>query len=510
MTEKPAESTAPSDEKGPNPPRADQADLEPDRRGPARRAVVMVWDGMRPDLVSPELTPNLARLAEGGVWFEASHAQFPTVTRVNAATIATGATPTTHGLPANVLYAPLVDRAALISLGEGDSVAALRRAYGVFRTRTMAAAVTEAGGRAVVVSSGTRGATLMSNPAARERGDLLLHPTLSTPAEWQPAVGRLGPLPAATVPNSAQNRWFARAIAEYVLPELGPSLLQFWHNDPDKSQHCFGFGHPESLRAIRDADEHLGIILDALDRLGLRRETVVVVASDHGYTSVRRHARLAEALVRAGLKASLDSVDVVVAPNGNAVLLYFPDGSAERRERVAAFLLEWDAAAVIFSGARGARVLDGTFPLLAVGVDGPLAPDLLVGLAWSDDANEYGHRGRSVEDGQVNRASHGGLSPWEMRNTLVMAGAGVRRGLRNTIPSGNVDIAPTLLRLLGLDIPPTVEGRVLGEALIGEDAVDQPVTRDVTVCERPTGTRRSELLWSSVAGRRYLDGGRCT
>ena len=36
-----------------------------------QRAFVMVWDGMRPDLISPELTPNLWALAEGGVRFPA-------------------------------------------------------------------------------------------------------------------------------------------------------------------------------------------------------------------------------------------------------------------------------------------------------------------------------------------------------------------------------------------------------------------------------------------------------
>ena len=59
----------------------------------ATRAFVMVWDGMRPDLISPELTPNLWRLTQSGVRCLDSHAVFPTVTRINSASLSTGCSP---------------------------------------------------------------------------------------------------------------------------------------------------------------------------------------------------------------------------------------------------------------------------------------------------------------------------------------------------------------------------------------------------------------------------------
>ena len=94
----------------------------PTRR--ASRLLLMVWDGMRPDLVSPALTPNLAALANQGTTFDHSHAIVPTVTRCNAATMATGALPLVHGLPANVFFAPKVDPTGPISVGEGENVRA--------------------------------------------------------------------------------------------------------------------------------------------------------------------------------------------------------------------------------------------------------------------------------------------------------------------------------------------------------------------------------------------------
>ncbi len=470
----------------------------------AKRAILMVWDGMRPDMVSRELTPRLAELAEAGVWFEAGHAVFPTVTRINSASIASGSQPVDHGMPGNVLFAPLVDARAAISLGEADNVAALRRAYGVFRSMTTADVVHRSGGRTVVVSSGTRGSALMCHPNLYESGDLMLHPSLSRPEELQPVVERLGPLPEPDTPNVARNHWFARSISEYVLPDLHPELLVFWHNDPDKSQHAFGFGHPESLRAIRSADEHLGVIVDALGGVGLRDETAIAIASDHGYTSISQQVDLAAALVAAGLKESLDSTDVVIAPNGTAVLLYAPDAPPERLTPLADFIQRWDERAILFSGAGGAPVLGGTFPIAEIGVDGPLAPDILVGLGWSDDPNEHGYGGTSPEHGN-NRASHGGCSPWEIRNTLMLSGAGVRRGVRTGLPAGNVDIAPTLLTLLDLKIPPTMTGRVLREALLGTEEIVSESSQEVTsLVHRDT---QAELHWSLVGGARYLDYG---
>ncbi|MDP8923729.1 MAG: alkaline phosphatase family protein, partial [Chloroflexota bacterium] len=352
----------------------------------ATRALMVVLDGLRPDLVGPELTPTLARLVAEGVWFERGHAVVPTVTRVNSATLATGTLPAIHGLPANLLFAPDVD-AAPLSLGEADTVPRLMGAYGVFGAPTLADIVADAGGSTALVSSGTRGSALMLDPRRAERGHLTLHPTLSTADELAQATDRVGPLPEAGVPDSDRNRWLTRAIVDWVVPELRPDLLMVWFNDPDKSQHRYGFGHPESLRAIRAGDADLALILDALDEAGVREETVVAVASDHGYASVRRHVDLAGRLSAAGLDRTGDGRPIVVAQNGCAVLVYAPGGTDLEIARIADTLLSYPEVDVLFSGGTGRPTIDGTFLLDRIGVGGPLAPELLVTLAWDDEPN---------------------------------------------------------------------------------------------------------------------------
>ncbi|MEL6963498.1 MAG: alkaline phosphatase family protein, partial [Pseudomonadota bacterium] len=63
----------------------------------AKKAVICVFDGLRPDRVTAELTPNLYRFAQSGIWYRESRSVFPSVTRVATTSFATGSKPETHG-----------------------------------------------------------------------------------------------------------------------------------------------------------------------------------------------------------------------------------------------------------------------------------------------------------------------------------------------------------------------------------------------------------------------------
>src|SRR5438128_4752578 len=71
-----------------------------------RRVIVFVWDGLRADDLTPEITPNYFALARSGVVFADHHAVYPTFTMMNSASIATGTYPGVHGFYGNVVYAP--------------------------------------------------------------------------------------------------------------------------------------------------------------------------------------------------------------------------------------------------------------------------------------------------------------------------------------------------------------------------------------------------------------------
>ena len=57
------------------------------------KAVLIIWDGLRPEFVDPGVTPALCALSDQGTTFSNHTAIFPTETRVNSSSIATGMYP---------------------------------------------------------------------------------------------------------------------------------------------------------------------------------------------------------------------------------------------------------------------------------------------------------------------------------------------------------------------------------------------------------------------------------
>ena len=87
----------------------------------------------------------------------------------------------------------------------------------------------------------------------------------------------------------------------------------------------------------------------------------------------------------------------------------------------------------------------------------------------SDEASDiHGIIGGCYDDSHVpvGGGTHGGLSQYELHNVCVACGPAFQQGSTSLVPSGTVDLLPTLLHILDYPIPPRVEGRVLYEALM--------------------------------------------
>lgn len=466
-----------------------------------RRAILMIWDGMRPDYVGEQRTPHLFRLAAEGVRFDDSHAVYPTVTRCNSASIATGLTPARHGIPSNVFYAPGSTATGRLNTGAATDLETLRsgRNGRVLHGATLAERVIAAGGKTAVVSTGSPGQALLQHPEAGTNGGLVVNPALITGISRQLLEDSLGPMPPRTMPNTAQNAWFTRVITDLLLPDPDIRFISFWHCDPDHTQHEYGTGHPETLRGVADADANLGAILAALERLGLAAETDIIVASDHGFSTQVDGPDVASALEHAGLAEGV----VVLAD-----LLYLPDDDGRRLAAVTRHLQRLPEVGAIFTGASGRPVQPGTLPLAVVGAGGEHGPDLLFSPAWSDAPSPHGYPGtaRSPYGKATKAANHGSISPWDIRNTMVAAGPSFKRGLVSGMPAGNIDIAPTLLHTLGIPVAETLDGRVLHEALTGgPEPTDIPVERWFETAE--TEASRQAVHFSRAGGARYVDYG---
>ena len=68
------------------------------------RAILILLDGLRPDLVTPARMPRLAALAAAGTRFAQARSVFPSETRVATSSLVTGCRPAAHGLTANTIF----------------------------------------------------------------------------------------------------------------------------------------------------------------------------------------------------------------------------------------------------------------------------------------------------------------------------------------------------------------------------------------------------------------------
>jgi arylsulfatase A-like enzyme len=489
-----------------------------------RFVIVFVVDGVRPDAITPELTPTLFRLRSEGVSFTNGHSVFPTVTRVNAAAIGTGMHPGSTGILGNQMFAAAVDARRALDIGNHRRLLELDQATGgrVVLTETLAERLHARGLSLASVSSGSTGSALLTNARAPRGIGVLVNGAfepgklVAWPADVNAEIlAKFGPAPArGALPRyDAVVTWTEQVLREYVLPDLAPDVVINWLTEPDHSQHHLGVGSPSSLEALANDDREIARVLATLDELGLTPSTDVLVVSDHGFTTNTRGVDVAGALVEAGLKAALDSGDVVLASSGQAVAVHVEGHDRDRVAAIARFIQANEWGGVLFSGARAAGdargVVDGTFSLELIHVaNTERGPDLLFTFPWTSDANAFGVPGTdlaSVSGGaKLYVSDHGSMSPWNVRNTFLAWGASFKKRTTVGTPAGNVDVAPTILSLLGVAGGGALDGRVLAEALDGgPDPERIVVTTHVHSVE--IGAYRAAIQTSEVDGHRYID-----
>lgn len=314
-----------------------------------RLVIVFVVDGLRPDSITAEDTPTLLRLRTEGVNFTNSHAVFPTVTRVNSAALSTGMQPGTNGIVGNQMYVPAVDPARAFGTDNYRSLLKLDHATGgrLLLAPTLAERLATRGLRLAAVGSGSTGSTFLLNPRAPAGVGVLVNGyldpghTVAYPPDVNATIlAKFGPAPpkgGATDRYDAAVAWTQRVLREYVLPELRPAVVINWLTEPDHTQHNLGVGAPSAREALRHDDREIAHVLATLDDLGLTASTGVFVVSDHGFSSNTAGVDVVGELIDAGLKASRDSRDVVLASSGQAVTLHVQGHEGERIARIARF-----------------------------------------------------------------------------------------------------------------------------------------------------------------------------
>jgi arylsulfatase A-like enzyme len=495
------------------------AGSEPPERGQADHIVVVVWDGMRPDFVSPQFTPNLHRLAVDGVFFKNHHPVYVSSTEVNGTAIATGAYPDRSGLIANRDYRPEVGWSD--SLGT-ESIEAIRRGDVLtgghyLAVPTIAEILQQAGFPTVI--AGTKPVALLQDRSNRRVGSsaldsVMLYNGHSIPSDMLETIVKAQGkgFPTNSTPNVARDEWTTKALTRTLWEKGVPKFSLLWLSEPDASQHASSPGSETSVGALESDDNNLGRVLKALEEKKVRDKTDVLVVSDHGFSTIQRGVDVAEALKRGKFKAAKTFDDpepgnVLVVGLGGSVMLYVIDHDETIVKRLVRFLQCSDFAGVIFS-----RVtMEGTFPISQVHLSTiKPSPDVIIALRWTNEQNEFGAPGMLIADaGKRGAGTHGSLSRFDMHNTLVASGPDFRRGFVDDLPTGNADIAPTILYLLGVQSPSPTDGRVLREAFEkAPAAVQRPESTTIKAgCDVDLRHWEQYLKFTKIGDQIYFDEG---
>ena len=405
--------------------------------------------------------PTLRELARNGARAEGMVCSFPTVTWPNHTTLVTGTTPARHGVIGN----NYLDRASAAPvpfipdpLFDKDQIVKVPTIYDVAHQ----AGLVTAG----IVWPATRNARTLDWTVPDMFGKEAW-PKYGT-AVWLEELREAG-LPVdqhgtwtGESGGGVQRDWLYTRMARHLLKNHPPNLLLIHLVEVDHVQHKFGPKSPEAYWSVSFADDRLRDIAEAVNLSPHRDKTTLVIASDHGFFPITKDIRPNVLLKQEGLW-SKDVKKVRAVAQGGASMIYVLD-DANREETIQNLRKKFSAVEGVQSilGPDEAKKLGQPTPQ-----EDPRAPDF-----WLSAKSGYSFTDSEAgEEVLVPRATPGGTHGYipdqpDMLGTLVMSGYGVKPGTKLTDVK-NVDVAPTLARLLGVELP-TAEGKPLTPALKGD------------------------------------------
>lgn len=413
---------------------------------PADHVVLISIDGFRPAVYLDAeregvKIPNLLALKEAGSAAEGVVVTYPSMTYPSHTSIVTGVSPAKHGIVTNTILDP--EHGSRLWFYENSAM--------------KAPAIWEAARKNGLKTAGVSwpvsvGATMdviypESNQVPPDMTWLARARRDSTPGLVDAVAGDLGGFGERDNLDAVKRDRFAAAVAVRIVRTEKPNLMVVHLMETDSAQHASGPGSVEARAAYERVDAHIGEIIKAVEEAGMRSRTAFVITGDHGFSRVHALFQPNVVLREAGLlktdaKGNITEWSAVL--HGMAVVMKEP-GSPALSSRVEA-LFE-DLARTKYKGLfRVVRrpELDerGSYPGALFFIE----PAEGYYLSDGFEQNEF-------LVGTTRRGAHGFI-PTEPRmfTGLIVAGSGIRPGV--PLPSvRQIDIAPTVARLLGFAMP---------------------------------------------------------
>ena len=469
------------------------------------KTLIFFFDGLRPDYITPELMPNLYTFKQKASVGTHHHSVFPTVTRVNSASYATGSYPGTHGLLGNTIYFPAVNKSKALGTTYEELMKVQESESNQLLTAVSLGEVLEsAGERMMVFSSGTTGQAFLQNHKVGKGA--IVNPELILPESLKSQVlAEIGEVPQKGENYFAKHKWVVDALIKYGLKNDGPLVSAAWLSDPDGSAHRYGIGSQQAVSALAFVDQQFGRVLDSLEARSLTGNFNIIISTDHGFVTQKGKQSLTNFLISQGLKKDKESDDVVVAEGA----VYVKDHNEENTRKIVAALHQENWVGAVFTKPKKKGSMqgwvDGTLSFEAIHYNHPTrSGDILVASNWNDDINDKGYAGTDFTTGV---AGHGGSSPYEINIALMAFGPDFKSGYKGALPTSNIDITPTVLGIYNLPVPSQMDGRIMTEFL---KKTTRPVGKFkketiATEVKYPWGTYKLSLDMSILDRYRYFN-----
>jgi predicted AlkP superfamily pyrophosphatase or phosphodiesterase len=272
---------------------------------------------------------------------------------------------------------------------------------------------------------------------------------------WQ-AAKRAGLKTAAIkfpLTEKAEIDFVSQTLATELIEKNRPQLLMINFDEVANSLQRFGMGSIEATTAMEKVDASLKTILDAVERTGLTNETTFLIVSSHGYARVEQEFRPNVILARKGfltadVSGNITSWIAAARASGGAAAIYLQDQQNEETvkslEEIFTEIQRQEASPIwrVLSKKDAAKL--GADPRAALFLEA--APGFII------SEHAVGKKFTEKVASSAERATSGYLpTRSEMRGMLIAAGKGVKPKTRIEY-ARLVDIAPTIARLLGLEL----------------------------------------------------------
>ncbi len=163
--------------------------------------------------------------------------------------------------------------------------------------------------------------------------------------------------------------------------------------------------------------------------------------------------------------ASLPSDAIVLVTPGGSEMYFVPSHNPAIVKKLVSFLQAREEYGPIFVDQQYGSI-PGTFNASQAKLQNVSArnPDVIASMNFDETQSVSNKLGTTFNNSANNRGMHGSFSPIDVHNTLIAAGPDFKVGFVDALPTGNIDVAPTVAYLLGLAMP-QADGRLLLEAL---------------------------------------------